>query len=332
MNMKNLALLMISTALLYGCSSKDDISDYEIGTWQGFRTSAVSLTFDDACQNQIDIAIPMLDEFDFKGTFYPVVTWVTDWAPWCKCAANGHEVSSHTYNHPNLSEISADSLNAELSRAIDTLRANVPMADCSTLAYPFCSTPDVSIVSKYHIAARICDGRIEPASPADYYNLSSFCVGSETNDINAIDLIGLFSRAMNEKGWCTILFHEFDNGPGYSPFASEDFRKVLEYLSDNDSEYWVAPFAHVAKYTKERDKAVIKSHSQSDSDQIELSIDCGLDAQVYNVPLSVRRALPAGWTKAEAEQNGRDCNMYINDGYMYFDVMPNGETVVLKKR
>lgn len=332
MNMKKLALLMVSTALLCGCQSKDSIENYEIGTWQGFRTSAVSLTFDDGCQNQFDIAVPMLDEFDFKATFYPVGQWVQNWAPLRKCAANGHEVSSHTYHHPNLAEYSADSLNTELQQAIDTLRANVPMADCSSIAYPFCIVPDESIVGKYHIAARNCDGRIEPPTPADYLNLSSFCVGTETNIINAIDLIGVFSRTMSEKGWCTILFHEIDNGPGYSPFPSDELKKALEYLSDNDTCYWVATFANVAKYAQERDKAVIRSLTLYNEDKIELSLACGLDPQVFNVPLTVRRALPEGWTNAEAEQNGRDCNMYINDGYMYFDVLPNGETVVVKKR
>src|SRR4030043_1194107 len=36
---------------------------YEVGTWQGFRSAAISYTFDDGCSNQFTIAIPMFNEF-----------------------------------------------------------------------------------------------------------------------------------------------------------------------------------------------------------------------------------------------------------------------------
>lgn len=39
---------------------------YEVATWQGFRTAAISYTFDDGCANQYTIALPMFDEFGFR--------------------------------------------------------------------------------------------------------------------------------------------------------------------------------------------------------------------------------------------------------------------------
>ena len=48
---------------------------YEVGNWPGFRTAAVSYTFDDHCSNQFAIAVPMFNEFGYKLTLYPVINW-----------------------------------------------------------------------------------------------------------------------------------------------------------------------------------------------------------------------------------------------------------------
>ncbi len=39
-------------------------------TWPNGAAAAVSLTFDDNCASHLDTAVPMLDEFGLRGTFY----------------------------------------------------------------------------------------------------------------------------------------------------------------------------------------------------------------------------------------------------------------------
>ncbi|MFA5784147.1 MAG: polysaccharide deacetylase family protein, partial [Phycisphaerae bacterium] len=79
---------------------------YEVGTWQGFSTAAVSYTFDDNLPNQLAIAVPMFDEFGFKLTLYTVTGsgWYApaNWTGLQAAAANGHEIGSHTVTHPSL--------------------------------------------------------------------------------------------------------------------------------------------------------------------------------------------------------------------------------------
>lgn len=322
--------LAFAAALLSACQ-QDDSSLYQIGTWNGFRSAAVSLTFDDNCANQFDVALPILDEFDVKATFYPIVNKITDWTPLRKCAANGHEIGSHTYSHNNLSTLSADEVARELSMAYDTIRSRVPMTDCSSIAYPFCAMTDSALVAKHHVAARICDGKIVNASPNSYMAISSFSVGSETNYLEAIDLIGIFGKALSQKGWAVILFHEIDNGEGYSPFPSIELEKSLEYLTENDTCYWVSTFANVAKYAKERDSAKVVVKSENDGAWV-LNVNSNLDANVFNVPITLRRVLPIDWQKVDVSQNGNDCNAYVIDNMLYFDVVPNGEDITISKR
>lgn len=69
--------------------------------WPGTVQAALSLTFDDARITQIGLGIPILNEYDLKGTFYlsPEAT-EERLADWKAAAASGHEMGNHTMTHP----------------------------------------------------------------------------------------------------------------------------------------------------------------------------------------------------------------------------------------
>ncbi len=64
---------------------------------------AISLTFDDALSEHLDHAIPILDEYGMKGTFYVHLAAeefsrrIAEWRAAAKC---GHELGNHTIFHP----------------------------------------------------------------------------------------------------------------------------------------------------------------------------------------------------------------------------------------
>lgn len=70
--------------------------------WNG-KKCAVVLTYDDALNIHLDKVIPMLNSYQFKGTFYligssPVVSQRIE--EWRAAAKQGHELGNHTLNHP----------------------------------------------------------------------------------------------------------------------------------------------------------------------------------------------------------------------------------------
>src|SRR5688500_3044760 len=81
---------------------------YEIARWSGFRNAAVSYTFDDNCSNQVAIAIPALNTYGFKGTFFLVTNWGPNWTGYKSAATNGHEIASHTASHPSMGGLTVD--------------------------------------------------------------------------------------------------------------------------------------------------------------------------------------------------------------------------------
>src|SRR5215831_9321547 len=80
---------------------------YQIGTWQGFRTAAISYPFDDDLPNQYTKAVPMFNAKGFKLTLFTVTGWVPggSWAQVKNAASFGHEIASHTLTHPTLSSL-----------------------------------------------------------------------------------------------------------------------------------------------------------------------------------------------------------------------------------
>ena len=69
--------------------------------WPGNRQAAIALTYDDALESQLDVAIPQLDAAGMKGTFFLMGRQVGRRVPdWRRAWEKGHELGNHTVNHP----------------------------------------------------------------------------------------------------------------------------------------------------------------------------------------------------------------------------------------
>jgi oligosaccharide reducing-end xylanase len=309
---------------------------YQVGTWQGFRQGAVTFTFDDDLPNQYSIAVPMFNAKGFKMTLFTVTTWLPEhsWAPVQTAASYGHEVASHTVAHSDLSTASAATVSNEMLNSQSGINANVTGQKCLTLAYPFCKLPaDESVVSNYYIAARGCSGHLVPPTPPDFMNISSFVCGSQ--GLLQFSAIKAKADAAAAAGsWCVYLIHAIDNDKGYSPLPGATLQASLDYLSTNQSKFWVETFGHVVCYIRERNAASVVETANT-GDRITLQVTDNLDDSIYNHPITLRRPLPSGWPAASVSQNEKAIPaQFVNlnsTNYVMFDVVPNGGDVTLTK-
>ncbi|MGD8779397.1 MAG: polysaccharide deacetylase family protein [Ignavibacteria bacterium] len=306
---------------------------YKVGTWQGFKSAAVTYTFDDNCSNQLELAVPMFDEYDFKLTMYIVTGWGPNWTRLKNTAANGHEIGSHTVTHTSLSGLSDEEQTTELKNSHDIINSNIPEQKCVTIAYPYCNTGNNSIVQQYYFAARGCSGSIEDKTPNDFNNISSIICGSEGNVKTTSHFNTKVESAVKKKGWCVFLLHGIDNDGGYSSLSSDTLRKSLDYLKANEDRFWVATFANVAGYIKERNSVSV-SETSSTEDSITVEVTDDLDNEYFNYPVTIRRPLPDGWTYAVA-QNNEDLTVEVVEtdsiNYIMFDVIPDNGEIILTK-
>lgn len=85
--------------------------DYHIARWRGFKKAAYSITFDDNYRFQVLYAAPVLNQHNYKATFFLVTNrvgqgWAPGWDAINMLAAQGHEIASHSKNHPNFITLS----------------------------------------------------------------------------------------------------------------------------------------------------------------------------------------------------------------------------------
>ena len=333
---KSVGAFLFVALLLFSrnCFSQKVDSPYEVGTWQGFRSAAISYTFDDNCSNQLALAVPMFDEFDFNLTLFTVTNWSPNWTGLQNAASKGHEIASHTVSHPSLNGLSDAQQLTELKNSQDIINAHITEQRAVTIAYPNCNVGNPSLVRQLYFAARGCQGYIEGKTPGDFMNISSIICGSLGSIKTSTDFNSKADNAASSKGWCVYLIHGIDNDGGYSPLPSDTLRVSLEYLKAHQDKFWIAAFANVAKYIKERNSASV-SEILAREDSLTVEVSDTLDNSYYNCPITVRRPLPQGWTSSGVMQNGKNIESTIVEidtvRYVMFDVIPDDGAIVLIK-
>ena len=235
-------------------------------TWNG-KASAVVLTYDDALNVHHTNALPALDKYGLKGTFY-----ISDYfgglkaqiPGWRKAAANGHELGNHTVYHPCLGNLpgrsfvkpETDMNNYSISRmtaeikTMNTLLHAIDGKSERTFAYP-CSdmkirdTAYIDGARNEFIAARAVKNESQTIDKIDLFNISCYAVNGESGE----KLIELVKDAAAKKSLLVFLFHGV-GGEHSLNVSLEAHTKLLQYLSQHKKEIWIAPMIDVAKYVK----------------------------------------------------------------------------------
>jgi peptidoglycan/xylan/chitin deacetylase (PgdA/CDA1 family) len=112
------------------------------------NTKAVVVAFDDAWKSQFTYAKPILDRFDFKGSFFIVCNYVgkspdrMSWNDIQTLERQGHDIESHSMNHIRLDDLSQQQLNYEIGQSkqciIDhALVTNNSNNNVPIFAYPY---------------------------------------------------------------------------------------------------------------------------------------------------------------------------------------------------
>jgi len=195
-------VLLIVLLISDNCYSQTVMGPYEVGTWQGFRSAAISYTFDDNCSNQLALAVPMFNESGFTLTLFTVTEWSPNWTGLQSAASHGHEIASHTMTHASLNSISDSLQTIELNNSQKSIDAHIAGQKCVSIAYPNCNVGNISLVKQYYLAARGCSGIIESKTPSNFMNISSIICGSLGSVKTGADFRSRANTASSSGGWC----------------------------------------------------------------------------------------------------------------------------------
>ena len=232
--------------------------------WSPYN-GAVSLSFDDGTDNQLEKALPSMNKLGLKGTFYLSPggeNWSERLPDWREVADAGHEIGNHTLSHPGpdnilgikggLEEKTLADIESDILIAQKRLEQIAPNQETWTFCYPSYHTyvgrgesreSYVPIVAKYFLAGRV-GGEYGFANHPCVVDLASVW-GLATERMSGFEMIGLVERLTSKGLWVILVFHEIDGSR--LTVGSHEFRMLLNYLQDKSGEIWTAPVVEVAE-------------------------------------------------------------------------------------
>lgn len=256
---KTLICLLLAQLLLLQLAAQSNTP------WNN-KKAAVVLTYDDAVNQHLDNAIPVLDSLGLKATFYitgysaSVRERLNDWR---QLATRGHELGNHTLYHPCVGGQGREWVKPEydlrhytIQRMVDETRMNNVFLQAldgktrRTFAFTcgdmkIGDSSFIGLMKNDFVAARAVRAEMHTIDKVDLYNTDCYYVNGQT----AVQMEEWVKKAIETKSLLVILFHGVGGGNALNVEIPEH-RLFLQYLRQHESELWIAPMVEVADYIK----------------------------------------------------------------------------------
>lgn len=227
--------------------------------WPGEAKVAVSLSYDDALNSQLDHVVPTLDKYQIKASFYPALASPVIPArleEWRKAALSGHELGNHTFFHPcsaskpgrtwvqpqnDLDKRTLVQIQGEVTAANTFLKAIDGRTERTYT--PPCLDSDVAdgnylkVVAKEFVAIKTAEGFPE-----------GFAVLVMPDGQSGKELIEFVKTSAKSAKLVHVLFHGVGGDHmAVTPAAHEE---LVKYLAENKKDYWTDTYISIMKHVK----------------------------------------------------------------------------------
>ena len=234
--------------------------------WPHGAKIALSLTFDDGRSTQVTHAVPVLDSFNVKATFYAQPeNLLEELERWKKAIASGHEIGNHTIGHPCtgnftwtrydgvvLEDYDMERMYTEIVQANDELEELVGARPVS-FAYP-CGQTYVGrgrntqsyvpmVAEMFQTGRRWLDETSN--TPGHFDTAQVMAMRMDGEDFPTIER--MIERTKRNENWLVLAGHSIRE-EGRRGTNLVMLRELLAYASDPDNGVWIAPVKEVATF------------------------------------------------------------------------------------
>ena len=311
-------LIVTTMAAAIGCTADLDTEDIKVADYKDGKECAVSLTFDDSMKEHYTIVAPELEKRGFRGTFWMCGGWMPaepqydtthfTWAEAKEMSDKGHEMSNHSWSHPNMTTLSENELKEQIRKNDEAILANLGKPS-TTFCFPYNAYNDA-------VLAEVMKGRIGA-------RLKEFWLGGQHSPKEYLQK--QIEDALAAGSWIVGMTHGINYGYDCYEDASE-FTDFLDYLKSLEDRIWVGTFRDVAAYT-----AVAKGTTlevSKDGKEITIVPATNLDKALYETPLTLE--VNTDCRKIKASQDGKPLEVTYSNGKAYVTFCPFGGAVTLK--
>lgn len=232
--------------------------------------NAVSLTFDDGLASQVLVAIPLLEKYQVRATFYVLPFHVSQQVgAWRAAAQAGQEIGNHTNAHTctgnfhwlrksnqGLEQVDLDFIRSDIERAQQYIQRTLGVTP-KQFAFPCGNTfvgrgrqvqSYVPLVADMFETARTWND--ETANDPRYTDLAQV-TALRMDGLSFSELRELLEHERETDKWLVLAGHEVGSR-GAMTTDLKALEQLLQYLQDPKNGYWVAPVGEVAAYIKQQ--------------------------------------------------------------------------------
>jgi peptidoglycan-N-acetylglucosamine deacetylase len=296
--------------------------------WPQDRPAAISLTFDDGINSDLDFAAPILKKHHLTGTFFVNTArgpWEQRKEEWKQLALDGSELANHTVHHPcMLAQITPHSQDytpemfepeiADAARQITELlnsRRGLTFAyPCGNMSFgkPQDEVKNAALFMRY-VSENSFGARgvgVGAANPDELNILDVNDLGS-TAGKEFPELLDLAEPAFQSHNWGIYCFHGV--GGDWLSITPQALDELSAYL-ERHSEIWTTTFGDALRYIQERKAASIQV-AHSDENYVSVAMQWPMDKQIFDVPLTLKVELPVGWTGVRVTGDGKQLEVKV---------------------
>ncbi len=199
-------------------------------TAPGFATGMVSLTFDDGWRSIHDNALPLLNSYGVVSTQYLVSGFLGQLNQYMTpgqvydFTKAGHEVASHTYNHPDLTKLSDQDLQKQVKLSHDGLTKCY--GDVADFAPPFgaSNAQTTAAVKSLYETSRSTEVGFNSPDALNPYQLK---VENVRADTTPMQMRAWLTTAKQNHTWLILVYHQVAANGGEYSRSPADFETDL---------------------------------------------------------------------------------------------------------
>ncbi|HEY5745498.1 MAG TPA: polysaccharide deacetylase family protein [Chryseolinea sp.] len=302
--------------LLLSCEGDVDTFSVRVTEYPENKIAALSITFDDGCPSVFTKIVPLLDQYNLKGTFLIIARAASarnEWDKWNALIANGHEVGNHSMTHSYYLGTVQD--NALLNREIDSsylvLTSHLSKPPFS-FGHPFHSTSPQAdnIVFRHHYATKI-------SPPGFCHMIPLFDNRSFKEELK---------EGIDGHKWIVTTAHGI--GDCFAPMSYEVWQDFIQTVVASQNDVYIDTFGNLSKYKIERENTRVRITGRADNFTVSLDNDL---PEVFDAPLT----LAIGDLSTDHHEiiplRGKIWSTHADEDNTYVTVDPKGSFSVKRK-
>jgi len=313
-----------------------EVGETTIAKWQDDKKAVFLLVFDDGWPSHWQIALPAMTERGLMGTFYvcpgkgEFVKFKDKWAK--DVVAEGMVLGDHTMTHQGVRDF-ADA-DAEIGGASKVI---LEMTTEKKPTLVFFGMPGVP-PGRWNIPS---DQYKELLNKYRLIDRPTFAGHGAVYHLQKADqMLALADRAIAQGEMGYVVFHGLERRGinwGYEdmwPLNYDIFITVLDGLKtrQENGDLWVIDHISWHRYKAQRENAKVKVR-HANTKEISIELNCSIDQELYDLPLTLITPLPPDWKSASVTQNDKPAKtVRMEQGNISYKAVPNSGPIMITRK